>query len=579
MTHAINLALARRFERIADLLEIRGDEPYKIRAYRRAAEILAHLPEPVTRYYEEGRLQEIPGIGAALARKIEQFLETGRIPFLERLQKEVPPTLLELLQLPGLGPSKVRKLWKTLGIRDLSSLEQALKEGRVRQVPGFGAKTEERLLRALAEYRRRPQNYLLAHAWSLAAFLLEWLRDIPAVHRAEVTGPTRRWVPYLPGLDLLVAFTGSREDLLAALLGHPLLEEGEVHGNSTLTLRDAEGFPVTVHVVAPAAFGTAWVATTGSSEHWARLQALAREQGLSLTPHGLGPAGEEGPLAEEEAVYQALGLAWIPPELRENRGEIELARRDALPALLPWEAWRADLHTHTQWSDGTLSIRDLVAAAWKRGLRVLAITDHSQAQRVANGLSPQRWLAQHQEVQRVRDEWQGRMLILHGAEVDILPDGSLDFPDELLEQMDLVVASPHMNLKQDAEAATARMVRAASHPLVDIVGHPRGKMWPRRAGLPLDVDALIRAALANDTALEVNSNPYRLDLGEEDLRRAAQAGALVSINTDAHHVSDFAHHVFGVALARRAWLSPELVVNAWQPETLLGWLRRRRGRG
>ncbi len=574
--HAINLALARRFERIADLLEIRGDEAFKIRAYRRAAEALLNLPEPVTRYREEGRLQEIPGIGPALARKIEEFLDTGRIGFLERLQREVPPSLLDLLHLPGLGPAKVRKLWKALGITDLDGLERALREGRVRQVPGFGAKTEARLLKALAEYKARPQTYLLAHAWSLASFLLDWLRDMPRVVRAEVTGPTRRWVPYVSQLDLLVAATAPAQDLLRVLLGHPLVEEGRVLPPETLHLRDAEGFPVRVHLASEAEFGTAWVATTGSPAHWQHLQRLAREQGLHLTEHGLGPTGQEQPLAEEEALYQALGLPWIPPELREDRGEIEAARQGALPALLPWDARHADLHTHTSWSDGALPLRDMVAAAWERGLRVLAITDHSQAQRVANGLSPERLQRQREEIERVRAEWGDRMVILHGAEVDILPDGSLDYPDEVLQTLDIVVASPHMDLKQDPEAATARMVRAASHPLVDIVGHPRGRMWPRRPGLPLDVDALLRAALANDTALEVNSNPYRLDLGEEDLRRAAQAGVLISINTDAHHPSDFGHDVFGVALARRAWVSPEVVVNAWEPEAILAWLQRRR---
>ncbi len=577
--HAINLALARRFERLADLLELRGEEGYKIRAYRRAAETLYALNEPITRYAEEGRLQELPGIGPALARKIEEFLATGEIRTLTRLQREVPPTLLDLLHLPGLGPAKVRKLWETLGITDLSSLEEALRTGRVQQVPGFGAKTAERLLRALQEHRSRPQAYLLAHALDLGSFLTQWLRDVPEVVRAEVTGPARRWVPYVPQLDLLVATSSSSDMLLPILLGHPLVEQGRVLDARTLELWDWEGFPIVVRLVDPQSFGLAWLATTASPAHWEGLVRLAHQRGWQLTQEHLGPRGQERPYEDEVSVYEALGLPWIPPELREGRGEIEAARNGALPDLVPWDAWRGDLHTHTRWSDGDLTVRDLVAAAWKRGLKVIAITDHSPAQRVANGLSVERLLQQRDEVARVREEWGDRILVLHGAEVDILPDGSLDYPDEVLAQLDIVIASPHMQLRQDPETATERMIRAASHPWVDILGHPRGQMWPRRPGLPVDMEALLRVAMEHNVALEINSNPYRLDLGEEDVRRAAQAGALLSINTDAHHPRDFGHHVFGIALARRAWVPSELVLNAWEPEALLAWLQTRRKKG
>ncbi len=578
--HALNIALARRFERMADLLELRGDEAFKVRAYRRAAETLYRLDVPITQYAETGRLTELPGIGATLARKIQEFLETGEIQALRRLQQEVPPTLLDLLELPGLGPSKVRRLWQELGITDLESLERALRSGQVEALSGFGARTVQRLLRALEEHRGRPGAHLLAHARDMATFLVEWLRDIPGVQRAEVTGEVRRWVPYPAQLDLLVAEGPATEELLALLLAHPLIEHGRVLDEHRLEIRDLEGMPILVHRTEAENFGLAWAWTTGSPEHWQGLQRLARQQGLELTPQGLGKAGgPTRPVAQEEALYDALGLPWIPPELREGRGEIEAARQGDLPRLLPWEAWHGDLHTHTRWSDGQLEVREMVAAAWKRGLRVLAITDHSQAQRVAGGLTPERLLKQREEVQRLRREWEGRMLILHGAEVDILPDGSLDYPDDVLAQLDIVVASPHLELHQEPEVATARLVRAASHPLVDILGHPRGRMWPRRKGLPLHLEPVLQAARANQVALEINSNPYRLDLGEDDLRQAVQAGVFVAINTDAHHPRDFAHHVLGIALARRAQVPPERVLNAWEPEALLAWLRERRERG
>jgi len=288
----------------------------------------------------------------------------------------------------------------------------------------------------------------------MGSFLVQWLRDVPGVHRAEITGPVRRWVPFVPHLDLLVAASVPPGELLSILLGHPLVETGRVRDDGRLELRDLEGLPIMVHLAEEASFGTAWAATTGSVAHWQGLQRLAEAKGWHLSPQGLGPVGEETPIPDEETLYTALDLPWIPPELREGRGEIETARQGALPSLLPWD-----------------------------------VTDHSPAQHVANGLSVERLRKQREEVEKVRAEWGDRILILHGAEVDILPDGSLDYPDEVLAELDIVIASPHMALRQDAKEATQRLVRAASHPLVDIIGHPRGRMWPRRPGLPLDMES------------------------------------------------------------------------------------------
>ncbi len=570
--HPINLALARRLERLARLLELRGDEAYKIRAYLRAAETLESLPEPITHYAEAGTLTQLPGIGPAIARKIREFLETGEIATLKRVQQEVPVTLLELLNLPGLGPSRVRRLWQELGVVDLDSLEAALRAGRVRGLAGFGAKTEARLLAALERYKARPRGHLLAHALDLARMLLPWLRDIPGVQRAQLAGDARRWVPYPARLDLAVAADRSPEDLLPLLLAHPLLEQGRTEGGRLL-LWDFDGFPVVVHLTAEAAFGTFWLYLTGSPAHVQALEREAAARGLGLSPEGLHTGEGLRTVAEEEDVYQALGLPWIPPELRQGRDELDLARAGRLDDVLPWEAVQADLHMHSDWSDGAASLREMVQAAWESGLRVVAITDHSPVQKVARGLSVSRLRQQRREIEALRREFEGRIHILHGAEVDILEDGTLDYPDDVLEWLDLVVASPHLHLDQDAETATARLVRAVMHPRVRILGHPRGKMWPRRPGLPVDIRKVAEAAAAHGTALELNANPYRLDLGEEDLAVVREVGAWVSINTDAHSPQDFGYRLFGIALARRARLSARQVVNAWPTEGLLAWVR------
>lgn len=570
--HMLNRAVAHRLERLARLLEIRGDPDYKVRAYLRAAETLLALPEPITRYVETGTLTSLPGIGPAIAGKIREFLETGQIRTLRRVEAEVPPTLLELLNLPGLGPARVRQLWKQLGVVDVDTLEQALRAGQVRALPGFGMKTEASLLQAVEAYRKHPRGFVLAHALELGSYLLEWLRDVPDVQRVHITGPARRWVPFLPQLDLLVATRLSPEDLLAVLLAHPLIERGEVR-DGQLRLWDSEDLPVVVHFTPLDAFGTAWVYTTGSPAHWQALQDLAQRRGWSLTPQGLGRPGAEEPIPEEEALYAALGLPWIPPELREGRGEIHAAQQGALPDLLPWDDLPASLHVHTDWSDGAASLREMVEAALARGIRVLAITDHSPVQKVARGLSVERLQQQRMAIEALRAEFRDRILLLHGAEVDILADGSLDYPDEVLDTLDLVVASPHLNLDQDSETATARLLRAVTHPRVHILGHPRGRMWPRRPGLPVDMVRLAQAAAEHGTALEINAQPHRMDLSEEDVRVAAAAGAWLSINTDAHTPADFGFVTFGLALARRCWVPKDQVVNTWPTERLLAWLQ------
>ncbi len=557
----MNHAVAQLFRRIAILLELQGESGYKTRAYRRAADAIESLEEPIEALWQAGRLTDIPGVGAAIAKKIDEYLRTGQLGFLERLEAEVPPSLLEILSLPGLGVKKVQRLWQELGIEDLAGLEQAAREGRLRTVPGFGAKTETRILEAIQARRDQPVGFLLGEVYPLAQRLLARLRDLPQVVRAEPAGSTRRGKALVGDIDLLLAAEQPAEALQAALthLGlpgevvlHPDYAEAETHL--------PEGFPLHLIATRPQRWGSAWVLSTGSAAH---LQALG------------GSAALPNDAPSEAAFYQALGLPWIPPEMREGRGEVEAARRGALPPLLTAADIRADLHNHSEWSDGRTTIRQMAEAALARGLRVLAITDHSQSLGVAHGLTPERLRAQREEIRRVQAELGDRLVLLQGAEVEILADGRLDYPDEVLAELDVVVASLHTSLRQPRQQITARLLRAIANPHVHIIGHPSGRLLPHRPSADLDWEAVLTAAAQHGVALEINAHPRRLDLPDHLVQQAVARGILISINTDAHRPTDFDNLFYGVLTARRGWASPENIINTWETDRLLAWLRHR----
>ena len=557
----MNRAVAQLFRRIATLLELQGESAYKTRAYRRAADAIETLEEPIEALWQAGRLTEIPGVGAAIAGKIDEYLRTGQLGFLERLEAEVPPTLLEILSLPGLGVKKVRRLWQELGITDIDMLEEAARYGRLRALPGFGARTETRILEAIQARRDQPTGVLLGEAYPRAQQVLKRLRGIPAIARAELAGSTRRGKALVGDLDLLLAAEQPAEALQAALEHLGLQGEVVLHPDYAETeTRLPEGFPLHLIATRPERWGSAWVLSTGSAEH---VQALG------------GSAALPNDAPTEAAFYQALGLPWIPPELREGRGEVAAARRGALPTLLTAADIRADLHNHSDWSDGHATIRQMAEAALARGLQVLAITDHSQSLGVAHGLTPEHLRAQREEIHRVQAELGDRILLLQGAEVEILADGRLDYPDEVLAELDVVVASLHTSLRQPREQITARLLRAIRNPHVDIIGHPSGRLLPHRPGADLDWEAVLTAAAQHGVALEINAHPRRLDLADHLVQQATGRGILISINTDAHRPTDFDNLFYGVLTARRGWASPENIINTWETDRLLAWLRHR----
>jgi len=572
-----NRQLAAIFRRIADLLEIQGEVIYKVLAYRRAADSLETLPVEARRYWQEGRLREIPGIGQAIEEKIDEILRTGRLGFLERLESEVPPTLIEWLRVPGLGPKRAGTIWRNLGITTLEELEKAAREGRLRNLPGFGEKTEANILAGLEALQRNRGRIPLGQALPLAERILQVLRAVPGVERAEMAGSLRRMRSTIGDLDLLVA-SRQPQPVMEAFVRLEGVQRVLAQGETKSSVEFFDGVRAQLWVHPRERFGTAWQYATGSKDHNVRLRERALARGLSLSEHALIRLedGQEILCAEEEEVYAALGLPWIPPELREDRGEIEAAASGRLPKLIEIAEIQANLHAHTTWSDGRLSVLELARAAQRRGLKVLAITDHSAGLGVAGGLRPE----QHQELRREIEAAQravgDSLLLLHGAEVEIRADGTLDYPDELLAELDMVIASLHSGLNQPRERVTERLLMAIRNPHVDMIAHPTGRLFPDRPGADLDMEAVLQAAAEHHVALEINAHPSRLDLDDVYARAAAERGVLLSINTDAHREEDFDTLRYGVAVARRAWLTASQVINTWPPQRLLAWLKEHR---
>ena len=571
-----NQQLADVFERIGNLLEIKGEVIYKVLAYRRAAESLRELGQDVEVFYQEGKLTEIPGVGEAISDKIRELLETGELKFYQELIGEVPESLIDLLEVPGLGPKRVALFWKELGVATLPELAAAAAGEELRALEGIGPKTEENILQGIKSLERRTDRILLGDAFPLARRLLDYLREQPGVDNAEAGGSLRRMKETVGDLDLLAAASESAP-VMEAFVNHPEVEEIVSRGEVKSSVVFVGGLRAQLWVHPPEHFGTALQYATGAKDHNVRLRELARRQGYSLSEHALLRLEDEEELKfrEEEEVYGTLGLPWIPPELREDRGEIEAAREGQLPDLITVEDIQAELHTHTTWSDGKFSLRTMVEEAVGRGYRTYAVTDHSVSLGIASGLSVEELEAQREEIQAVRAELGDEIHILHGVELEIKADGQLDFSDDVLADLDLVVASLHTSMRQDREQATRRLLNAIHNPHVDIIGHPTNRLLGRREPADLDMDAVLEAAAEHGTALEINANPMRLDLADIYVRRAVEMGIPISINTDAHAPADLEYLFYGVAVARRGWARAAHVINTWKPEEITAWLAAR----
>jgi len=570
-----NRELAEIFQNIANLLEIKGEVIYKILAYRKAADSLNDLGRNIYAVWQEGGLEEIPGVGKAIAEKIDELLSTGELGFYEKLKSEVPVGLVDVLQVPDLGPKKAALFWRELGVTNLAELEAAARAGRLRNLPGMGEKSEAKIIAGIEALSRRTTRIPLGRAWPVAQELIHFLGQQPGVVAVEAAGSLRRMRATVGDIDLLVAAEDSTV-VMTTFVQRPDVVRVLGHGPTKSSVEFIHGLQAQLWVHPPPRFGTALQYATGSKDHNVRLRELALKQGLSLSEHSLTRQdGSEILCGTEEEVYSVLGLPWIPPELREDRGEVQAARAGELPHLLELADMMAELHVHSNWSDGRLSILEMAQAAHQRGKQVLAITDHSVGLGVAGGLSVDEIKHQRAEISTAQNALGDSLTILQGAEVEIRSDGSLDYPDEVLAELDIVIASLHSGLRQPREKVTERTLSAIRNPYVDVIAHPTGRMIPDREGADLDMDAVLAAAAEAGVALEINAHPSRLDLDDVYARRAVEQGVLLSINTDAHTDSDLDLLHFGVSTARRGWIEASQVINAWNPERLLAWLKDR----
>ncbi len=575
MLKMTNQQLSKTFQVIADLLEIKGENIYKILAYRKATESLSNLSQDINDIWKQGKLTEVDGVGKAIAEKIEELLSTGHLTFLENLEKEVPRGLAELLQVPDLGPKKVALFWKQLGITSLSELESAARNGKMRNLPGMGEKSEVKIIAGIEALGRRSSRVPLGRAWPFAQELLEFLRKAPGVKAVEVGGSLRRMRSTVGDIDILAAAKNSRA-VMDALVNRKDVARVLGKGETKASVEFTHGLQAQLWVHPPEHWGTALVYATGSKDHNVRIREYALKKGFSLSEHSLKREdGSEIICGREEDVYETLGLPWIPPELREDRGEVQAAIKGTLPDLIELKDIKGDLQSHSTWSDGKLSIREMAMAACDRGYKMLAITDHTSGLGVVQGMTPEAVKKQGMEIDQAREELGESIHILKGAEVEIKTDGTLDYPDDVLATLDIVIGSIHSGLRQPREKITERLIKAMHNPNVDFIGHPTGRLFPDRAPSDLDMDKVLATAAESGVVMEINAHPARLDLDDVHAKRAIEMGINLTINTDAHTDTDMDLMHFGVSTARRAWVEADDVINTWSVEKLYRWLKSR----
>lgn len=559
----VNEQVAGAFREISALLELAGDQSFRVRAYDRAARALSGHGADLASLSDK-ELAAIPGLGKSMASKVREYLETGRVGQLEKLRAEVPEALRVLVKVPGIGPSKARLIHERLGVATVEDLANALGTGRLAALPGMGERTEANLRRALERMAVGGHGIPLAAALPVAELLRGQLARVPGVLRVEVAGSLRRMKPVVHDMDLLA--TGEEPAGIARAFAQlaDVAEVAEVAaaGDTKVSIRTREGYQVDLRVVRPEVWGAALQYFTGSKEHNVKIRELAVKQGLKLSEYGLHSRGGELVVAEEETVvYQRLGLEWVPPVLREDRGEVQAARAGKLPRLVQLEDVAGDFHCHTDLSpDGTAPLATMVDAARARGYRFLAITDHAERLSFSTA-TREDFLRQRQSLGELERRL-GDIRLLHGLELNIGADGSLDYDDEFLDGFDVLVASVHDHFDLPSQRQTERLVRACEHPAVKVIGHPTGRLLGKRPAYDVDLEALCAAAARTGTALEVNGSPERLDLGDEQLRVASRHGARLAFGSDSHGPGHLANMRFSVATAGRGWIGPDRVVNA-----------------
>jgi len=572
-----NLEVAKVLYEISALLELKGENKYKVAAYAEAARRIENLTEDIEKLFKEKRLHEIKGVGESIAQKISEYLSSGKITYLEELRKEIPPELLELEKVPGVGPKLAYRLYQELGIKDIDSLEKAAKEGRIRLLPRLGEKVEQNILEGIKQIREKSERILLGVALPIIEEILSFLSDNPYIKNITPAGSVRRKKETIGDIDILIT-TQDIDKVNESLKKLPILRNIIASGPTKTSINVEPGIQVDFRVVEEKCFGSALQYFTGSKAHNIKLRELALKKGLKINEYGVFRIEDNKKIGgeKEEDIYEILGLQFIPPELREDQGEIEGASLGKLPKLIDETDILGDLHSHTNWSDGANTLEEMVYYAYKSGYKYLVISDHSQALGVAGGLTPEKIEKQRKEIYELNKKYKD-FKIIHSIEANILSDGSLDLPEEVLERFDLVIAGLHSGFKQSKEKITERLISAIRNPWVDIISHPTGRLINKRPSYEVDLDAILQTAKETGTILEINAQPDRLDLCDLDARRAKEKyGIIFSIGTDAHDIKSFSLIRYGVYVARRAWLEKEDVLNTYPWEEIKKRLKRYR---
>ncbi|MFP4051889.1 MAG: DNA polymerase/3'-5' exonuclease PolX [Thermoplasmata archaeon] len=566
----INKKVSEIFYEIADLLELKGVN-FKPRAYRKAARNIDSLKDDLNDYYEEDNIRDIEGVGKAMESKIKEIIETGSLEYLEDLREELPAGLVDVMRVPDIGPKKAKKLYDEISVEDLDSLKEKAESGKIKDIKGFGEKTEKKIIRGIDMLEKISGRHLLNEVIPISEEVIEHLK--PHANKIERAGSLRRWKETIGDIDILA--TGDTAKLMDAFAGYDEVEEVLVKGDTKTSVRFVGGIQADLRVVDSDSFGAALQYFTGSKEHNVPLRQIAIDQGYKLNEYGLFNKDTDEKVAgeTEEGIYEKLGMKWMPPELRENRGEIEAAQNDNLPDLVVLEDIKGDLQSHSNWSDGHNTMLEMGKEAQERGYEYLAVTDHSQGLSVAGGLTKEDIEEREEELREAEDQLD--IHLLSGIEVDIKKDGNLDMDDETLENLDVVLGAVHSNFKMDEDEQTKRITDAFSTGLIDIMAHPTGRMIGEREAYNVNVRDMIKSAKENNVVLEINAFPERLDLDSLKARDAMEEGVMISIGTDAHGLHHLEFMKYGVATARRAWLEADDVLNTRSYEDLVDYLESR----
>lgn len=576
--HTTNRDVAQFLEQIATLLEAKGESPFRVRAYREAAAHIEAMSQRLVDLWKDGALQTIPGVGPSIATKVDEWLRTGHSDYLDELRRSVPVGIEQLMSVPGIGPVRARSLIERLNVHTPEELAVAAENHQLRELPGFGARSEERVLVEARRWSQRERRLLLGVAWPIAERVIDLLRTNPIFSQVSAAGSLRRMRETIGDIDLLAA-SSAPPAAVDAFTRLPIIREVLAQGPTKASVLLDSGLQVDLRVVEPESWGAALQYFTGSKLHNITLRDIAIGMGLKVNEYGVyrESSGRRVGGDTEEDVYRALGMDWMPPELREDRGEIQAAEVHRLPVLVERGDLTGDLHVHSNWSDGTASIEAMAVAARDVGLDYIAITDHSPSLSIANGLTPERLQQQRHEIDSLNDRL-APFHIYQGSEVDIRPDGTLDLPDFVLSQLDYVSVSIHGRFHMGREEMTRRIIRAIKNPLVNTLNHPTGRLIDRRPGYNVDLEAVLRVAASQRVAIEINSQIQRLDLDDVWARRAKDLGCQMVVNSDAHGPAHYDVLRYGVSVARRGWLSSANVVNTLPRRAFDNWLLTRRGR-